>query len=181
MMFRSKILWNPSMFCTHNKKQSGFSLVEILITISILVVAISLAAPPLTSFIENNRMTTAANNLVSAINLARNEAIARRTTTTIAGNGNGWTVSFIPLTTTTPTAIMTYELDDGIEIDISDSNIQSSGLRFSADGYRDLSTTPATFTFLVCDPDIDFNRTVSVSAAGTTSVTKGTGGCPDGT
>ena len=165
------------MFCTHKNNQSGFSLVEMLITISILVVAISLAAPPLTSFIENNRMTSAANNLVSAINYARNEAIARRTTTTVVGNDSGWTVSFIPLTTTTPSAIMTYELEGDLQITISDANVRSNGLRFTSDGYRDLSQAPASFTFFLCDSDIDFNRTVSVSAAGTTSVTKGTGGC----
>ena len=147
---------------------------------SILVIAIGIAAPSLMSFIENNRMTTAANNLVSAINYARNEAITRRSTTTIAGNGNGWTVSIIPLTTSTATAIMTYELDDGIEINIDDANVQNNGLRFTSDGYRDLSAAPTTFNFIVCDQDIDSNRTVTVSAAGTTSVSKGTGGCPDG-
>ena len=153
-------------------KQQGFSLVEILITISIMVIAISLAAPPLNSFIENNRMTSATNKLVSAINYARNEAITRRTTTTITGNGNGWTVSVIPLTTTTPSAIMTYELDTGIEIEISEDEIQTNGMRFTADGFRDLSQTPGSFFFLVCDPDIDFTRRVNVSAAGTTTVTR---------
>ena len=122
-------------------------------------------------------MTTVANKLVSAIILARNEAVTRRSTVTITGDDSGWTVSVVPFTTSTLIPIASYTLDEGVGLQTSNDAISS--VTFTPDGFRDMTGTTASFYFTVCAADTTNTRRVNVSAAGTTSVEKSTGGCPE--
>jgi prepilin-type N-terminal cleavage/methylation domain-containing protein len=65
------------------KRQNGVTLIELLIAIVVLTVILALGVPSFMEFIKNNRLTTQANNLVVATQLARNEAIKRGTGTAI--------------------------------------------------------------------------------------------------
>jgi type IV fimbrial biogenesis protein FimT len=85
----------------HNQPEyiSGFTLMELLVTIAIASILLSVAIPSFTPTIASNRLTTYANELVTALNLARSEAIKRNQPVTIRHNGNtsgawesGWTV-----------------------------------------------------------------------------------------
>jgi len=73
-------------------KKSGFSLVELLITISIAVILLSLAAPSFTSFINSNRLATASDELIISLSYARSEALKRRTTTTLCAKSTAGTL-----------------------------------------------------------------------------------------
>ena len=55
----------------------GFTLMELMVTISIAGILLGVAIPSFTSIISSNRLTTYANELVTALNLARSEAIKR--------------------------------------------------------------------------------------------------------
>ncbi|HFQ91317.1 MAG TPA: prepilin-type N-terminal cleavage/methylation domain-containing protein, partial [Chromatiales bacterium] len=56
------------------KRHTGFTLVELLMTLIIVSIVVSLGAPALTDMIRSNRLTTQTNELVTALNLARSEA-----------------------------------------------------------------------------------------------------------
>lgn len=80
---------------------SGFSLVEIILSMAIASVVIFTAAPALTQFVEKNRLASTTNNVVLSLNFARSEAIKRRTQVTMRRNGgtagikiweDGWVV-----------------------------------------------------------------------------------------
>jgi type IV fimbrial biogenesis protein FimT len=58
-------------------RDSGFTLVELLITIVVLTILLAAGAPAFMDFIKNNRVTAQTNDLVSAIQLARSEALKR--------------------------------------------------------------------------------------------------------
>jgi len=92
----------------HTRSEHGFTLVELMITIAILAIVMSLAVPAFRNMIQENRATTAANELVSALALARSEAIARNRPITVCRRkantaecesgtnwGTGWLVAQI--------------------------------------------------------------------------------------
>lgn len=69
----------------HNQPEynTGFTLLELMITIAIAGILLGVAIPSFTSIISSNRLTTYANDLVTALNLARSEAVKRGTQVTI--------------------------------------------------------------------------------------------------
>ncbi|MDD5275586.1 MAG: GspH/FimT family pseudopilin [Methylovulum sp.] len=63
---------------------SGFTLVELLVTIAIIGITLGLAVPSFNTFISNTRMVSATNNLVDALNIARSKAISTHFNTVVA-------------------------------------------------------------------------------------------------
>jgi type IV fimbrial biogenesis protein FimT len=68
---------NPST--KKNLKQKGFSLIELLVTMSILLLLVFVAVPGFSNFSSNSRVDSVQSNFHSAILVARNEAIKRNT------------------------------------------------------------------------------------------------------
>jgi type IV fimbrial biogenesis protein FimT len=83
-------------------KNQGFTLVELMTALAIMVILFGIAIPSFKEVIKSNRLSTQANEFISTLNLARSEAIKRGDAITItatdpsaAGNewGPGWTVT----------------------------------------------------------------------------------------
>jgi type IV fimbrial biogenesis protein FimT len=64
-------------------KQSGFTLLELMIAIALLAVLLSFGIPNFRDFVRNARMAAAANDLLADMNFARSEAIKRRVPITL--------------------------------------------------------------------------------------------------
>ena len=69
-----------------SRKQLGFTLYELLIPIVIVEIILGFGVPNLVQFSNNNRLTTAANDLHAAFQLARTEAARARTNITICAS-----------------------------------------------------------------------------------------------
>lgn len=70
-------------------EQSGFNLVELMIALAVAAILMGLALPSFTQMVYKNQMVSASNDLVSALQLARTEAVTRgRNTGMCASNGS---------------------------------------------------------------------------------------------
>ncbi len=68
---------------------AGFTLIELLVTIAVMVILITIAVPNFLTFIQGNRLTSQANDLVTALNYARSEAIKRGVRVTVCSSNDG--------------------------------------------------------------------------------------------
>ena len=59
------------------KRNHGFTLIELMITLMVMGVVIFIAVPNFADLIRNNRITTSSNELVIAMQIARSEAVKR--------------------------------------------------------------------------------------------------------
>lgn len=59
------------------KRQLGLTAIELLVALAVLAVLVGLAAPPMSRFIDQWRVSNAVNALTGALRIARTEAVAR--------------------------------------------------------------------------------------------------------
>jgi type IV fimbrial biogenesis protein FimT len=69
--------------------QGGFTLYELLITLVVIAVILTLGVPNLGSFTRNNRVTALANDLHGSFYLARSEAARAKSSVTICASAAG--------------------------------------------------------------------------------------------
>ena len=72
----------------NTRSQSGFTLYELLITVLIVGVIITIGIPNMAQFTRNSRMTSTANDLHAAFHLARSESSRAKTNITICPSAN---------------------------------------------------------------------------------------------
>jgi type IV fimbrial biogenesis protein FimT len=75
------------------KKNTGFTLIELLITIAIISVLLVVGMPSLKNFMQGSQLVASTNELVTAFNVARSEAIKRNGSVTVCESTNGTTCS----------------------------------------------------------------------------------------
>ncbi len=69
-------------------KSGGFTLVELIITLVIAAILLTIAAPNMSAFIQRDRLITQANEMVADLSLARSEAIKRGARVGVCKTGN---------------------------------------------------------------------------------------------
>ncbi len=82
----------------------GFTLMEMMVTLAIASILLALAVPNMRDFVQNNRAVSLSSNFMSAMNVARSEAIKRGSPVSVCASGdvnqtscggpwtNGWIV-----------------------------------------------------------------------------------------
>jgi type IV fimbrial biogenesis protein FimT len=60
-----------------NGCRNGFTLIELMVTVSVAAVLLAIGIPSLSRLIASNRIATQTNEFVGALNLARSEAVRR--------------------------------------------------------------------------------------------------------
>lgn len=122
------------------RRSGGFTLVELMITIIVLAVLVSLGAPYLQQMIINNRLTTEVNSLVAGLQYARSEALRRNTVITIGATGTDWSGGWN----------IWVDTDADNAVDSTETLLRSQGAQ--ASGYTikppiSVTTSPAALRF----------------------------------
>lgn len=84
------------------KKNSGFTLIEMLIAIAIAAILLAVGVPSFNQIIRDNRATTQTNEVATALAIARSEALRRArsvsvcpSTNNTSCSGSNWAVGWI--------------------------------------------------------------------------------------
>ncbi|GFM69952.1 GspH/FimT family pseudopilin [Pseudomonas capsici] len=127
----------------------GFSLIELLVTVSVVAIVAALAVPSFTSTIQNNKADAELNDLQRALNYARLEAINRGVTVRIAPtSGADWKtelqVFLASDTSATPTALRKVApLSSGATLTATDV----TGIEFNNLGALSTPTTAVVMNY----------------------------------
>ncbi|PPD29977.1 MAG: hypothetical protein CTY19_16550 [Methylomonas sp.] len=78
------------MRTSYPKLQLAITVIELLITLSIFMILLSIAIPNFSAGIVRNRLTSIANELVASLNYARSEAIRRGQHVAVRKTGANW-------------------------------------------------------------------------------------------
>lgn len=71
------------------RRQNGFTLIELMVTLTVFVILASIAYPSFRGMIRSNRLATANNELIALANLARSEGIRNSTGGGVCGSADG--------------------------------------------------------------------------------------------
>jgi type IV fimbrial biogenesis protein FimT len=70
------------------RRQSGFTLYELLITVLIIGVILAIGVPNMAEFTQNSRLSSTSNDLLSSFQVARSEAARSKSNITICASNN---------------------------------------------------------------------------------------------
>lgn len=165
----------PCMLASQGR---GFTLIEMLVVISIIAILAGMAAPSYNDVIFSNKLTSFGNNFMASAQLARSEAIKRNATVTLCRSSDGatcaasggWQQGWIIMSGTTV---------------IQQQAALSSGYLFTGDVYSidfqsiGVGATSATLKVCRSTPSIgSHEREIKISVTGRTSIsTTYTGVC----
>lgn len=76
------------------KKYVGFTLIELMVTLAVAIILLAVGIPMFSQMQANSRTTAQTNGLVSAITLARAEAVGKRVPAAICAKGNSVPTNF---------------------------------------------------------------------------------------
>ncbi|MCQ8105221.1 GspH/FimT family pseudopilin [Methylomonas sp. SURF-2] len=68
----------------------GFTLIELMVTIAIAAILLGIAIPNFSAIVVQNRLTANANEFITALNMARSEAIKRGQHVVVRKTGTNW-------------------------------------------------------------------------------------------
>jgi type IV fimbrial biogenesis protein FimT len=91
LLNRTSDLMRIPATCTSRATQRGFSLGEVLATLGVIGVSLSLAVPSFERVTQSNLRATTINELVTTLHVARSEALARNATVAICPSADGQT------------------------------------------------------------------------------------------
>ncbi|WP_328188571.1 GspH/FimT family pseudopilin [Marinobacter sp. OP 3.4] len=169
------------------QKSSGFTLIELMVALFVLVIMVTIAIPSFQSVISGSQLEESRDSLRSAIRYAKSEAIALNRIVSVCPSSDGascgdksnWPDGWLVVTDSNQTG--SVSIDDVLRVfegpDSGDVTVTDDGslnyIRFRPDGLAEnLSGSSRLFGF--CDPDDNTAPKSLVVATTTGAVSTGT-------
>lgn len=165
--------------------QRGFTLIELMVTLAVAAILITVGAPAFSTFIQNNRITSTTNFVVSQINFARSEAVRLNSAVNIARKGatakdlgDGWQIYSDAGSTTgnsaydssNDTLLREFDGYGNQDVTVLTDNAGNQWIGFAANGT--LAEGGSSVVIAVCDSrGVAFGRLITVSPTGRALVT----------
>jgi type IV fimbrial biogenesis protein FimT len=158
------------------KKNSGFTLLELIVTVALVAIVTAIAVPSMTTFTQNDRMTTNINTMIGHLAYARSEAVkgsqqvslcvSNDTATCTGGNWeDGWIVYI------DADANNSFSAGDTVlraQQGLSGGNAVTTaiGTQITYD-YRGFATTASIGSLQLCDARTGpFGKTLTITTTG---------------
>lgn len=126
---------------------SGFTLIELMVTIAVMAIIVSIAAPNVSSQLANQRVKSTTATLHTALREAKTESIIRRQAITVTINNNSTNAGTLILKDAKSNLVGTYTYDAKSTITGKDGdNKAKDNSVFSTD-----KTADAKVTYTICD------------------------------
>jgi len=145
-------------------RSRGFTLVEVMVTIAVLAILATIAIPNYQRFVAESRMSAQANDLLTALHLARSEAIKRNAPVSVNAIGGNWTNG--------------WQVVDASNNVLREYAALKTGSTLDGGGVTTVTFLPngqasvVDFELRPADPSLSPGRNVSVDLAGRPSVCK---------
>jgi len=176
----------------------GFTLIELMMTLAIGAILLTVAVPSFSTFIKNSRITASTNKVITAVNQARSEASKRGVRVVLCRSANvgaadpdcggsskdwstGWLVFAVGTSRATPLydpaqddiLLGQFSIDGNIYIKTNAAN--DKNLEFNPDGTTNESGSTARFA--ICDDrGYKYGKLIEVSPVGR-AVSEDAGSC----
>lgn len=141
--------------------QKGYSMLEIIVAMIIVVILASLAIPSSRSIIGNSRLTSSANDLLEAFALARSEAVKRKVEFEVAPFDGDWRKGWTVRNVADGEVIQRYEsIPESVEVT---GAMHSTQIIYEPSGAR--GGEPGELILELCTPGVS-GRTLHLSKSG---------------
>jgi type IV fimbrial biogenesis protein FimT len=105
------------------KRSGGFTLIELMVTLAVVAILATVAVPGFFDMIQNNRTTSQTNQLVSALNLARAEAIKRGVAVSVTAEEDGFAAGWSVNVTSDGNVIRVYDAMQGMTVNATANEV----------------------------------------------------------
>ena len=148
----------------------GFTLVELVVTLTVLGILTGIAVPQFTEFLRNSRRAATINELVASLTLARSEAVRRGVqvvvckavddTACLSGAGDTWQAGWLVFVNTDADSppvvdpdetVLKVRTDQAGAYQLRPSAAVDDFIVFGADGSAMLPPPPPRASFTYCD------------------------------